>query len=151
MRQNNRKQPPYKAVPVEEQEFDAPPSGDPEPQNDATVQHSVVKIYAQDGPLPQPLNISWLERILRLIFDLIIAVIALLFAVFGVWVVRADGDPAGPGSTGARLFNASQYVCISDSLLPLSPRTFGRLLKADIHFRHLQFFPSCSLPSLAVA
>ncbi|CAI7651533.1 unnamed protein product [Penicillium manginii] len=70
----------------------------------------MVENREQDSPPPQPLNISWLEKVLRLTFDLIIAVIALLFAVFGFWVFQAEGDPAGPGSTGARLFNVSQYA-----------------------------------------
>jgi hypothetical protein len=65
--------------------------------------------------MPQPLNLSWLERFSRLAFDLIIAVITLLFAVFSILVFRADGDPAGPGSRKAKPFAVSQYVNNLDS------------------------------------
>lgn len=91
------------------------PSGDPEPQDHATFKHLRAENHDQDKPPPQPLNI-WAEKILRLVFGLIIPLIALLFAVFGVCVFQADGDPAGPGSIGAKLFKASQNVRNSDSL-----------------------------------
>ncbi|KAJ5735881.1 uncharacterized protein N7483_001006 [Penicillium malachiteum] len=95
------KPPPYEAVPAEEQDSVAA---------QATVEHSLVKNNEHDKPPPQSLNHSWLERLLRLAFDLIIAVIALLFAAFGIMVLQADGDPAGPGTMGAKLFTVSQYT-----------------------------------------
>jgi hypothetical protein len=110
------KQTPYRAVPVEEQDSDAPPWGDREPQSHATVKHSLPVVENHDKTSPQPLNL-WVEKALRLVLDFVVAVIALLFAIFGVWVFQADGDPADSGSTGAKLFKASQYVRNSDMIL----------------------------------
>ncbi|KAJ5614556.1 hypothetical protein N7528_008210 [Penicillium herquei] len=95
---------PYEAVPADEQNSVA---------TQATVEHSLIEYNEHDKPTPQPLKFSWLERLLRLAFDLIIAVIALLFAVFGIWVFQADGNPAGPGTIGAKLFTVSQYKTFS--------------------------------------
>ncbi|KAI1753883.1 hypothetical protein F4782DRAFT_529301 [Xylaria castorea] len=61
---------------------------------------------AQNHVRPQPLDSSWLGRVLHLAFDLAIAAIALLFAVFAFWVRKIDGTPADPGSIGLKLYEA---------------------------------------------
>lgn len=104
-------QSPYGAVPVEEQESDTHPGEDSALHNHhTTVEHSTVNVEEENKPQPQPLEASWLNRGLRLVFDLIVASVALLFAVFGIWVYRIDGSPAGPESTGSHLFKFSRYV-----------------------------------------
>ncbi|KAI2702119.1 hypothetical protein DTO012A7_930 [Penicillium roqueforti] len=61
-------------------------------------------------PQPQPLKVSQLDRISRLLWDLTLAIVALLFTVFGIWVSCIDGKPAGPDSMGSKLFEVSQYA-----------------------------------------
>lgn len=51
------KQPPYGAVAAAEQECDAPPLGDGEPQNSVTFDNSAVENYEQDKPSPPPPNL----------------------------------------------------------------------------------------------
>lgn len=63
-------------------------------------------------PSPQLIENSWLKRLLRLIFDLIIAGIALLFVIFGLLVLKVDGHPAIRESTGLKLLDIAQYVRI---------------------------------------
>ena len=70
-------------------------------------------------PQPQPLKVSQLDRISRLLLDLTLAIVALLFTVFGIWVSCIDGKPAGPDSMGSKLFEVSQYVSCPNPTLVL--------------------------------
>ncbi|RSL56379.1 hypothetical protein CEP54_008849 [Fusarium duplospermum] len=59
---------------------------------------------------PKRLDNSWLTIGLRLIFDLLVASISLLFAVFGFLVYRSHGKSADAGSTGLKLFQIAQFA-----------------------------------------
>ncbi|KAJ5841143.1 hypothetical protein N7534_010973 [Penicillium rubens] len=103
MRQS--KHTPYGAVPVEESYSNPRPSS--EFQYYTTIELPGVD---EQKLQPQPLKLSQVDRISRLIWDLILAIVASLFAVFGIWVRCIDGQPAGPDSMGAKLFEVSQYA-----------------------------------------
>jgi hypothetical protein len=107
MRQSNHS--PYGAVPVEENPSNSRPSS--EFQYYTTIELPEVD---EQKPQPQPLKVSQVDRISRLIWDLILAIVASLFTVFGIWVRCIDGQPAGPDSMGAKLFEVSQYVSCPD-------------------------------------
>ncbi|KAI8950726.1 hypothetical protein F4801DRAFT_579222 [Xylaria longipes] len=62
---------------------------------------------AQNWVRPQPLDSSWLERVLHLAFDL---AIALLFAVSAIWVRKIRRDFGL-----AQIFNAVLYLSIWES------------------------------------
>ncbi|KAJ5355937.1 hypothetical protein N7517_010546 [Penicillium concentricum] len=96
---------PYGAVPAEENRANTRPSS--EFQYFATIE--LPEIDDQKSH-PQPLNLSQFDRISRLLWDLILAIIAALFTVFGIWVSCIDGNPAGPDSIGSKLFEVSQYA-----------------------------------------
>ncbi|KAJ5768899.1 hypothetical protein N7520_003458 [Penicillium odoratum] len=105
------KQSAYGLVPVEEQQSDSSPAGDfPLHLYHRTVKQPVTSLERPTKPPPQPLEASWLVKGLRLAFDLTVGSVALLFAIFGIWVYQIDGSPAGPGSTGSKLFKVSQYA-----------------------------------------
>lgn len=99
----------YGALPAEEQQLHAWAPHDAA-QNYATVDNMKADCHVPNQLQPQRVENSCLKTTLRLLFDLFVAAIALLFAVFGVWVYIFDGSPADPGSTGLKLFEASQYV-----------------------------------------
>jgi hypothetical protein len=67
----------------------------------------------QDRLHPQTLEKSFLGRSLGLSLDLIIASMALCYAIFGFLVYKSDGTLATPGSTGLKLLEVSRYVSIS--------------------------------------
>ncbi|KAJ5558205.1 hypothetical protein N7535_008420 [Penicillium sp. DV-2018c] len=98
------KRSPYGVVPPEEYQLGRDQSSE--------FQYSAsIDLPTDDQkPRPQPLNLSRLDRISRLLWDLLLAVLALLFAVFGIWVSRVNGSPAGPGTIGSKLFEISQYA-----------------------------------------
>ncbi|KAF2016726.1 hypothetical protein BU24DRAFT_370642 [Aaosphaeria arxii CBS 175.79] len=60
-------------------------------------------------PPPQPLSISWVHRCARLVLDLVVALLALLFTYFGLMVRVYDRSLAEHGSVGYQLFQISQY------------------------------------------
>ncbi|OAQ64047.1 hypothetical protein VFPPC_16148 [Pochonia chlamydosporia 170] len=64
----------------------------------------------QDHLPPQTLETSLLDRGLRLSLDLIIASMALCYAIFGFLVYKSDGTSAAPGSTGLKLLEVSRYA-----------------------------------------
>ncbi|RAK98888.1 uncharacterized protein BO80DRAFT_426992 [Aspergillus ibericus CBS 121593] len=99
----------YDAVPVEEQ-FPDPSPVIVSPLHPATIESPAVEEKEPNKLQPQPLETSSVYRHLRLAFDIIVGSIALLFTIFGIWVYRLDGHPAGPGSTGSKLYNVSQYA-----------------------------------------
>ncbi|OQE10439.1 hypothetical protein PENVUL_c004G09470 [Penicillium vulpinum] len=99
------KRTPYGAVPGEENQPNPRPSS--ESQYYTTIEPAEID---EQKPQPQPLRVSHLDRISRLLWDLILAVIASLFAVFGIWISCIDGKPAGPDSVGSKLFEVSQYA-----------------------------------------
>lgn len=66
----------------------------------------------QDHLHPQTLENSCLSRSLGLSLDLIIAPMALFYAIFGFLVYKSDGTLATPGSTGLKLLEVSRYVSI---------------------------------------
>jgi hypothetical protein len=103
MRQSKRT--PYGAVPVEENQKN--PTSSSEFHYYTTIE---LPDAGEQKPQPRPLKLSRLDRFSRLLWDLILAIIAALFIVFGVWVSCVDGKPAGPDSMGAKLFEVSQYV-----------------------------------------
>lgn len=103
------KHPPYGAVPVEE--IYSNPRTSSEFQYYTTIELPGID---EQKLQPQPLELSQVDRISRLIWDLILAIVASLFTVFGIWVRCIDGQPAGPDSTGAKLFEVSQYVRCPD-------------------------------------
>ncbi|WQF79275.1 hypothetical protein CDEST_04289 [Colletotrichum destructivum] len=61
-------------------------------------------------PRPQTLDKPWVKRCRRVIVDLVLAALALLFGVFGLWAYSVNGSPAEPGSTGVMLVRMSQYA-----------------------------------------
>ncbi|KAF4765739.1 hypothetical protein N7455_004456 [Penicillium solitum] len=99
------KRPPYGAVPVEENHSNGRSSS--EFQYYTTIELPEVD---EQKPQPQPLRLSQFDRITRLLWDLVLAIIASLFTVFGIWVACIDGKPAGPESIGSKLFETSQYA-----------------------------------------
>jgi hypothetical protein len=100
------KRTPYGVVPLEEYQLERDQSS--EFHYSASI---AIDLPADEQkPQPQPLKLSRLDRISRLLWDLLLAIIASLFAVFGIWVSCVDGSPAGPESIGSRLFEISQYV-----------------------------------------
>ncbi|KAI0473365.1 hypothetical protein GGR56DRAFT_695606 [Xylariaceae sp. FL0804] len=58
---------------------------------------------------PRSLKSNLADKITRLIWDLTLAAVALLFTVFGAVVKRYDGSPAGPGTVGLKLYEISKY------------------------------------------
>ncbi|CAI7659167.1 unnamed protein product [Penicillium glandicola] len=98
------KRPPYGAVPAEENHSDRTPSSE--------FQYYTIELpeVNEQKPRPQPIKPSRLDRISRLLWDLVLAIIASLFTVFGIWVSCIDGRPAGPDSIGSKLFAVSQYA-----------------------------------------
>lgn len=108
------KRPPYGAVPVEENHSNGRSSS--EFQYYTTIELPEVD---EQKPQPQPLRLSQFDRITRLLWDLVLAIIASLFTVFGIWVACIDGKPAGPESIGSKLFETSQYVSCPDPALVL--------------------------------
>lgn len=107
----------YKAVAVEEQQSTFPAKDSALHHYHSTVEHQTVFVEEQNKPQPRPLGASWLQRVLRLVFDLIVGSVALLFAIFGIWVYRIDGNVASPETTGSKLLSVSQYVSYPDSVL----------------------------------
>lgn len=121
------KRSPYEAVPAKEQQSGLyPEEVSALHQYHTTGEHSTVKVEKQNEPGPQPLEAFWLYRILRLVLDLIVGSVALLFAIFGVWVYRIDGNLAGPESTGSKLFSISQYVSYPIIYLYIPPKSCTR-------------------------
>lgn len=102
------KTPLYKAVPAE----DAP--------QQPLDQDSATRLQ------PKRLDNSKLTIGLRLIFDLLVASISLLFAVFGFLVYRSHGKPADAGSTGLKLFQIAQFVRFPSSVVSNSFLTRNR-------------------------
>ncbi|KAJ5121272.1 uncharacterized protein N7515_009233 [Penicillium bovifimosum] len=100
----NLQRTPYGVVPVEEYQLERDHSS--EFQYSASIDLPTDEQKLQ----PQPLRLSRLDRVSRLLWDLLLAVMASLFAVFGIWVSRVDGSPAGPGSIGSKLYEISQYA-----------------------------------------
>lgn len=107
----------YDAVPVEEQAtyLDSPSRPSSPHYEESTVDHPEDTEADPKGPRLQPLETSLLYRLLRLVFDMIVASITLLFVTLGVWAYKIDGDLAGPDSTGFKLVKAAQYVSKSDA------------------------------------
>ncbi|KAJ5807339.1 hypothetical protein N7447_010795 [Penicillium robsamsonii] len=103
MRQSKRT--PYGAVPAEENHSNPRPSS--EVRYFTTIELPEVDEQKSD---PKPLKLSQLDRISRLIWDLILATTASLFTVFGIWVYCIDGKHAGPDTIGSKLFEVSQYA-----------------------------------------
>ncbi|PYI13478.1 hypothetical protein BO99DRAFT_485825 [Aspergillus violaceofuscus CBS 115571] len=128
-------QPNYDPVPVEEQAtYLGTPSRLSSPQyEESTVDHPEDTEADPKGPRLQLLETSLLHRLLRLVFDIIVAFIALLFAIFGVWAYKIDGNLAGPDSTGSKLVKVAQYVSESDaSPLHHAPTIFPVLFAAIV-------------------
>ncbi len=64
-------------------------------------------------PPPEPLESRWLLRLTRLFFEVCVAVLALLFVVYGFLVYKYDGEVASaPDDAGYKLHAVSQYVCV---------------------------------------
>ncbi|OBR11465.1 hypothetical protein CH63R_03761 [Colletotrichum higginsianum IMI 349063] len=68
------------------------------------------KPQRRSQPRPQTLDKPWVTRCRRVIVDLVLAALALLFGVFGLWAYSVNGSTAGPGSTGVMLVRVSQYA-----------------------------------------
>lgn len=64
----------------------------------------------------KPLDKSRLQTILYLLFDLLVASLALLFTTFGICVYVHNGKPAVSGSMGLKLFEVAKYVSIVSHL-----------------------------------
>lgn len=131
MRQSKR--PPYGAVPVEENQ--------PDPSQEFQYYSTIELPGDEQKPQPQPLKLSKLDRISRLLWDLLLAIVAMLFTVFGIWVSCLDGQPAGPDSIGSKLFEVSQYVSCPRCYTRLSHYTQIPLTLNSSH-RHPPFFQS---------
>lgn len=56
---------------------------------------------------------SWGVKIFRGCLDIVMAAIAILFAVFGFLVYKNDGNPPEVGSEAALLVSVAKYVCSS--------------------------------------
>ncbi|GLB06537.1 hypothetical protein AtubIFM57258_001847 [Aspergillus tubingensis] len=102
----------YDAVPVEEQAtyLDSPSRPSSPHYEESTVDHPEDTEADPKGLRLQPLETSLLYRFLRLVFDMIVASITLLFVTLGVWAYKIDGNLAGPDSTGFKLVKAAQYA-----------------------------------------
>ncbi|BCR93033.1 uncharacterized protein AKAW2_10079A [Aspergillus luchuensis] len=102
----------YDAVPVEEQATyqDSPSRPSSLQYEESTVDHPEDTEADPKGPRLQPLETSLLYRLLRLVFDIIVASISLLFVILGVWAYKIDGNLAGPDSTGSKLVKVAQYA-----------------------------------------
>ncbi|EKV11001.1 hypothetical protein PDIG_48530 [Penicillium digitatum PHI26] len=96
---------PYGAVAVEENHSSSRSSS--EFQDYTTIEFPEVD---EQKPQPQLLKRSQLDRIFRLLWDMILAIVAFLFALFGILVSWMDGKPAGPESVGSKLFEVSRFV-----------------------------------------
>ncbi|GJC93120.1 hypothetical protein ColKHC_01946 [Colletotrichum higginsianum] len=68
------------------------------------------KPQRRSQPRPQTLDKPWVKRCRRVIVDLVLAALALLFGIFGLWAYSVNGSTAGPGSTGVMLVRVSQYA-----------------------------------------
>lgn len=112
----------YKAVTMEEQRSTSPAKDSVLHLYHSTVEHQTVFAEKQNKPQPRPLGASWPRRVLRLMFDLIVGSVALLFAIFGIWVYRIDGNVVSPETTGSKLLRISQYVSYPDPILTRSSR-----------------------------
>ncbi|QQK43970.1 Ribosomal protein S2, conserved site [Penicillium digitatum] len=96
---------PYGAVAVEENHSSSRSSS--EFQDYTTIEFPEVD---EQKPQPQLLKRSQLDRIFRLLWDMILAIVAFLFALFGILVSWMDGKPAGPESVGSKLFEVSRFA-----------------------------------------
>lgn len=107
----------YKAVAVEEQQSTSSAEDSALNHYHSTFEHQTVFVEKLNKRQPRPLGGTCLQRVLRLVFDLIVGSMALLFAIFGIWVYRIDGNVASPETTGSKLLSVSQYVSYADPIL----------------------------------
>lgn len=143
------KRPPYGAVPVEENHSNRTPSSESQFQYYTTIEIPDVD-EQKPQPQPQPLRLSRFDRVTRLLWDLVLAIIASLFTVFGIWVACIDGKAAGPESIGSKLFETSQYVsCPRSYTRPHSRQT--NLAHTTFPHRRPLYSQSFSLPLPAAA
>ncbi|TQN64561.1 hypothetical protein CSHISOI_10900, partial [Colletotrichum shisoi] len=91
----------YGAVPADEDRLGDDPKAGSGPDDDDE---------AKPQRCPQPLDRPWFERFGRVIVDFVLAGLALLFGIFGLWAYSVNGSTAGPGSTGETLVRVSQYA-----------------------------------------
>ncbi|RFU26789.1 hypothetical protein B7463_g9553, partial [Scytalidium lignicola] len=81
-------------------------------QDDLGQSISIHEVSSQDKSstvTPQRLDSSWGSKLGRACLDVVIAAIALLFAVFGFLVNKNDGTPPHAGSQAAAVVSAAKY------------------------------------------
>ena len=83
-------------------------------QSDHTQRASLEK----NAMVPRQIESVWGTKIIRIIFDLTVAMVALLFVGYGLLVYRYDRKPVYPGSRAASIVSIAKYVCIPISCIP---------------------------------
>ena len=69
-----------------------------------------LKVDKEKGIAPRRLESAWRTKMLRTVFDLVVAVISLLFAAYGFLIYSYDGKPVYPGSEAASIVSVAKYV-----------------------------------------